>query len=331
MLVVTPLSGFILVDKPEGLTSLSVVRRLKRVLRVEHIGHLGTLDPFASGLLPVLVGGAARLADLAHEGLKGYDFSLILGRETDTLDPLGSVVVEAPVPLEVAACIDDIIPRFIGEIRQVPPVYSAIKMNGVALYEHMRSKGGLPCDVESKTRTVLVESLQILEVRQATGVECELDFRLVCGKGTYVRSLARDLALALGSRGFCSRLRRTLVGPWSVADAVPFRAGGDEISFEQASAAIRPAVELVPHLPVLELDSSYRRLFAVGNGCRGTDGLTLLRLGSGSTEGSPSYCLVSCAEIQFLCELRTSGDLARLSVGTEVAGPWELQPRKRIC
>lgn len=211
--------GVLLVDKPCGPTSHDIVRTVRRVLGIKQVGHLGTLDPFASGLLPVLVGGATRLSSVLMDGNKGYEFDLTLGQETDTLDLVGQVIDSKPVPEDFGLRLLEVLPKFCGVIEQIPPVYSALKMDGLALYEHMRSKGRLPRDIESKKRSVNIHSIEMLKVID-TPEGKRASFRVVCGKGTYIRSLARDLAQAIGTVGHCGALRRTLVGSWVVTEGI---------------------------------------------------------------------------------------------------------------
>lgn len=138
-----PLCGLILVDKQPGITSHFVVARIRKILKLDKVGHLGTLDPFASGLLPIMIGGATRLADEVMEGKKGYLFEISFGSETDTLDIEGQVVRTEAVPENFALQLVDVLNQFTGLISQVPPSFSALKMNGKPLYEHMRGKGEL--------------------------------------------------------------------------------------------------------------------------------------------------------------------------------------------
>jgi tRNA pseudouridine55 synthase len=224
--------SLILIDKPAGPTSHAVVSAIKRSLRADKVGHLGTLDPFASGLLPVMVGNTSRLSDEAMQGRKGYLFTIRFGQETDTLDPTGRVVAEANLPSENSlAQLTQVLNQFTGPIEQVPPVYSALKMNGRPLYEHIRATGVLPADIETKRRIVQVDTLEIINA----GIH-ELTLRTVVSKGTYIRSLARDIARALGSVGTCVQLRRECVEPWHVNHAL-------KLSLDGSGRVVAPSKE----------------------------------------------------------------------------------------
>ena len=157
-------NGLILIDKGPNFTSHNIVAYIRKLFKNEYetevkVGHLGTLDPFATGLLPVLVGGVTRLSDEMMDGKKQYLFSIKLGTETDTLDNTGLVVKEMPVPENYVQLLEKKLNGFKGKIEQVPPVYSALKMNGRPLYEYMRSEGKLPAEIETKKRSVFFETL----------------------------------------------------------------------------------------------------------------------------------------------------------------------------
>lgn len=316
MLRVNEPCGLLLIDKPVGPTSHQVVACVKRTLKAEKVGHLGTLDPFASGLLPILVGGATRLADEIHDSKKGYLFTLRLGIETDTLDPSGQIVAQAPVPSGFAQDIHAIIPNFTGAIEQVPPVYSAIKMQGRPLYEHMRGSGFLPADIETKRRTVTIHSLDVLSHR-IEGDVSELVLRTVCSKGTYIRSLARDIAKALGTVGHCSGLRRELVWPWHVDDALLLFPREPQDAATLLPRLI-PAEQMVHGLPVLSLDNMYKKSLLSGNSFNFA--LKEAALADSVVLGTlPAMALASVEDVLFLSEISEySADLLKL------------QPRKKI-
>ncbi|MBI3301366.1 MAG: tRNA pseudouridine(55) synthase TruB [Deltaproteobacteria bacterium] len=206
------LNGVLLVDKPEGLTSAEVVRRVKKDLAMEKIGHLGTLDPFASGLLPLCVGTGTKIAQFLMVETKAYTGTVRLGVETDTLDATGTVTRTAPVPPCGPEVLRDLERRFSGEYWQTPPMYSALKRNGVPLYKLAR-RGVV---VEREPRKVLIDALTLAPAGDNT-----LHFSLSCSKGTYVRSLAADLGTALGCGAHLSALRRTAFGSFAVSEAVP--------------------------------------------------------------------------------------------------------------
>lgn len=206
----SPGSGFAVVDKPEGVTSYKFIATLGRRLgdRVKS-GHAGTLDSFASGVLVCLFGRYTRLSDYFMGAGKGYEASVLFGEETDTLDPEGSVVATAPAPSLDA--LEAVLPAFRGDILQAPPAYSAVHVNGERAYERaLRGE-----DVRPALRPVTIRSLELLSYEGGVA-----RLRVSCTKGTYIRSLARDIALACGSRGRLAALRRTFSGPFSADTAV---------------------------------------------------------------------------------------------------------------
>ncbi len=205
------LSGILLVDKPSGITSAEVVRRVKRALGVRKVGHLGTLDPFATGLLPIALGEGAKVVPFLNQEGKAYEGTIRLGVVTDTLDATGEATGRGPVPALDPVRLEAAAAKFRGEIEQVPPMYSALKKDGVRLYELAR-KG---VEVEREARRVRIEALSLtIESPDLLGLVVE------CSKGTYVRSLARDLAAELGTVGHLETLRRTAFGSFRVAEAV---------------------------------------------------------------------------------------------------------------
>ena len=204
--------GLLLIDKPAGVSSAGVVREVKRRLGGVKVGHLGTLDPFATGLLPLGLGEGLKIVQFLNQEGKAYSGVIALGSTTDTLDSTGRVTQSAPIPPDVESRLDEVSARFRGEIQQVPPMYSAIKKDGTPMYELARK--GVEVDLEP--RTVTIDELSIAaESPQALRIEVR------CSKGTYVRSLARDVAAALGTLGHLSSLRRTAFGRFDVGRASP--------------------------------------------------------------------------------------------------------------
>jgi tRNA pseudouridine55 synthase len=207
------LHGVILVDKPAGITSAEVVRRIKRQLvKGTRVGHLGTLDPFATGLLPILIGEATKLAPFLQEGEKEYLGVMRVGAETDTLDSTGTVVRTAEVPILEAARLAQVSARFTGIIEQIPPVFSALKRDGVRLYELARRGTEVP---PPAARRVEIRVLELTAMAADA-----LRFRVRCSTGTYVRSLARDIGRELGSAAYLLELRRTRNGVFEIDDAM---------------------------------------------------------------------------------------------------------------
>jgi len=206
-------SGVLPVDKGAGLTSFQVVAHLRRVLRAHKIGHGGTLDPAATGVLPILVGEATKLTPYLVDLDKEYLATVRLGVTTDTQDLSGTVLETRPLPAIGAAGIEQALLAFVGSICQVPPMYSALHHEGRRLYELAREG----VEVERRPREVTVHSIALESLALP-----DFTIRVRCGKGFYVRTLAADLGAALGPGGALATLRRTRVGPYRLEDAVPW-------------------------------------------------------------------------------------------------------------
>ena len=201
--------GLLLLDKPEGLTSFQCLGPVKRALGTKKIGHCGTLDKFASGLMILLSERATKLAPAFTDMDKRYRARIRFGQETDTLDPEGRVVAEAPLP--DLSRFEEVLESFVGELSQVPPAYSAIHLDGQRAYQRVRAGQ----DVQIPPRQISIYSIEVMDLGTDFAV-----LNVHCSKGTYIRSLARDLALAVGSRGHLTALRRTAIGRFVVEDAV---------------------------------------------------------------------------------------------------------------
>lgn len=204
-------SGFLLVDKLEGPSSARVVAAAKRITGARKVGHLGTLDPFASGLLPLALNEGTKVAQHFLDADKGYTGVIALGAETDTQDRTGELLVRREAPRLGPPELEALRREFSGDLRQVPPMYSALKQDGTRLYELAR-KG---VEVGREARDIRVEITRLEQVGPA-----ELEFDLTCSKGTYVRTLAADIGSALGCGGYLSRLRRVASGPFHIDDAL---------------------------------------------------------------------------------------------------------------
>ncbi len=234
-----PQSGFLLLDKPVGPTSFRMVQLVKRILRMKKVGHAGTLDPFASGLLILCVGReATRRISVLMGGEKEYDATLRLGVETDTQDVTGTVTACRPVgemsDEEVARCLQS----FVGEQLQTPPIFSALKHEGKPLYYYAR-KG---MAVKKAPRLIQIHQIALLSRQRE-----EVRIRVVCGKGTYIRSLAADIGAKLGCGAHLTELRRTRSGPFSVENALPgdcLRGDGEE-ALRVLIDSLRPVDEIV--------------------------------------------------------------------------------------
>lgn len=207
------MKGFLVLDKPRGMTSNQAVGNVRKVTGVKKVGHAGTLDPMATGVLVLALGKVTRLIKFIQDQDKEYVATALFGVATDTLDADGAVLTREPMVFDV----DDlraIVPRFTGTISQIPPMVSALKKDGRRLYELAR-EGEV---VEREARQIEVQELEILSVGPPPYPEVEL--RVVCGKGTYVRSLADDMAGVLGGDAHLTALRRTRIGSFGVGDSV---------------------------------------------------------------------------------------------------------------
>lgn len=238
---VPELTGLLNVHKPKGWTSHDVVARARRLSGQRRVGHAGTLDPLAEGVLPVLLGRATRLADLVGNQPKRYVAEVRLGTATDTDDAEGAEVARAPVPPLDREAVEAVLARFRGTIQQVPPAYSAVKVAGRRAYAVARGGG----QVALAPRTVTVYELRL------AGLEGDLlRLEVVCSRGTYVRSLARDLAQALGTRGHLTALVRTQVGPFRLEEAVTL----EQVAERGVSACLLPPERVLPRMPAYHAD-----------------------------------------------------------------------------
>jgi tRNA pseudouridine55 synthase len=226
--------GLLLVDKPGGVTSHDVVDVVRRRLGTRKVGHAGTLDPMATGLLLVGVGRATRLLRFLGDLPKTYEGTVRLGIETSTLDADGDVVRESPVDVDAEA-VRAAMAALVGESLQRPPAYSAVKVGGRKLYEAVRA--GI--ELEAEPRSIRVDAFELLSFASPDAA-----FRVTCSSGTYVRVLAADVGAALSCGAHLAALRRTAIGPFGAADAIPPDGPGDPLPVETA----------VGHLPRLDLE-----------------------------------------------------------------------------
>lgn len=215
--------GLILINKPSDQTSFSMIRFLRQLTGVQRIGHCGTLDPFAEGLLPVLLGKYTRLASFLEAQEKVYEVKIVLGNETDTLDLTGKIIHSTPIDQlqsrfqsgDLDRALERALPSFVGEITQIPPMYSAIKVDGKALYRYAREGQ----EIERKPRKVTIYEAVISQVYEAEDQLC-LDARVRCSKGTYIRSWVSDLVRQIGTYAYAKQLTRISIGQLSLADSV---------------------------------------------------------------------------------------------------------------
>ncbi|HEV2532429.1 tRNA pseudouridine(55) synthase TruB [Phenylobacterium sp.] len=242
-------SGWINLDKPYDLGSTQAVSRVRRLFNAQKAGHAGTLDPLATGILPIALGEATKTVPFLMNADKAYRFTIAWGRSTTTLDREGAVLAVSdvrPSPEAVAA----LLPRFVGEISQVPPAYSAIKIDGERAYDLARAGE----TVELAARIVTVHDARLVEATDPDHVTLEID----CGKGTYVRAIVRDIAEMLGACGHVSDLRRTRVGPFAAESAVTLEYLEDLGHKARQSEALLPvetALDDIPALAVTDEDA----------------------------------------------------------------------------
>jgi len=251
------MNAVIVIDKPAGLTSAEVVRRIKRSVKPARVGHLGTLDPFATGVLPILIGEATKLAPFLEGGDKRYAGLIKLGVETDTLDPDGSVVRTATVPLLNPQCVAAIERQFSGRLSQVPPVFSAIKRAGVPLYRLARTGVDVPPPPPRK--------IEIKFLKLETASRDTLRFELGCSAGTYVRSLARDIGVALQSAAHLAELRRLQSGDFSLPAAPLERVLAAIGTQDLASIQLIAPSDALGHLPRVVVDEAQERRLRNGD------------------------------------------------------------------
>ena len=242
--------GFIVVDKPAGMTSHDVVARVRRLLQTKKVGHTGTLDPFATGVLPVAVGEGTKAIPFLDEGIKEYRAVMRLGAVTDTDDLEGAVLLERPLDAVDDAVIREALTAFTGTVSQIPPMYSALKRNGVPLYKLAR-KGQ---EVEREPRQVTIHSLAVDRIDLPF-----VTFTVRCSRGTYVRALARDLGERLGCGAHLTELRRTRSGPFTLAQARSLEQLADEAAAGPEQVGIVSLTAALAHLPQLELTADGER------------------------------------------------------------------------
>lgn len=248
-----PVHGVLLLDKHAGDSSNDVLIKAKRLLNAQKAGHTGTLDPFATGLLPLCFGEATKFAQDLLDAEKTYETVLHLGRTTNTGDTEGEVVAEFPVDVTLQA-IEAVLARFRGPISQVPPMYSALKRDGKPLYEYARA--GIT--LEREARNVVIHELEMLGYEQPY-----LSLRVKCSKGTYVRVLGEDIGAALGCGAHLNALRRTQVGPLSLDKAITLEtlAAMDE---DERKAALAPVHALLSSFEAVQLPESLAKRFQHG-------------------------------------------------------------------
>ena len=234
------MNGIVIVDKPAGWTSQDVVSKLRGVLQTRRIGHGGTLDPMATGVLPVFVGRGTRAVEFFEHAEKTYEAVLQLGITTDTEDTTGAVLTRSEVNVTQAE-LEAALAGFRGDIQQIPPMYSALKVNGQKLYQLAR-KGK---EVERQPRTVTIHALDCLSFAGDTAT-----LRIACSKGTYIRTLCKDIGAALGCGGCMKELRRVAAGAYTIAEAVPLQT---LIESDDPAQYLRPVDSMFTQHPAVTL------------------------------------------------------------------------------
>lgn len=249
------INGIIVVDKEEGFTSHDVVAKLRGICGQKKIGHTGTLDPAATGILPVCLGGATKLCDMLTDKDKEYVAELLLGVETDTQDTTGSILRTHPVNVTEGE-VKQACQEFVGDYLQVPPMYSALKINGRKLYELAREGR----EVERRARPVVIHSLELLEISLPV-----VKMRVACSKGTYIRTLCADIGEKLGCGGTMQSLRRTRVGGFGLEAAVTL--GQLQLLKDEGRLRERviPTDSVFADCPALYIDGRYLSFLENGN------------------------------------------------------------------
>jgi len=237
-------SGVINIDKPSGWTSHDVVAKIRNVIKIDKVGHTGTLDPLATGVLPVCFGKGTRIASFLTDVEKEYDVTLRLGEETDTQDAAGKVTQSFPLPTDIHSQIPEVLAAFVGRTLQVPPMHSAIKIKGVRLYRLART-GKV---IDRPSRPITISTIQLYNMDGA-----DISFRVVCRKGTYIRTLCADIGRRLGVGGHLFRLRRLRSGNFCILDAVEVERFCALYQSGEHEKWVWPLGEALKHLPEVML------------------------------------------------------------------------------
>ena len=246
------MNGIVIVDKPQGWTSQDVTARLRRVFNTRRIGHGGTLDPMATGVLPVFVGRATRGVEFFEHAEKTYETVLRLGITTDTEDITGTVLTEQDA-FVTGEMLEEVLEKFRGDIMQVPPMYSALKVNGQKLYDLAR-RGK---EVERQPRPITIHELTLLAM-EAEGIR----LRVRCSKGTYIRTLCKDIGQALGCGGCMAALRRVAAGEYTAQEAVPLQ---ELLETENPEQYLRPVDSMFRNYPQVTLSEKQETRCRNGN------------------------------------------------------------------
>ena len=283
------LNGWIILDKPVGLGSTEAVGAVKRILREAgepktKVGHGGTLDPLASGVLPIALGEATKLCGRLLNATKGYDFAIRLGEETDTLDAEGQIIATSDVQPALDQ-IEAVLLKFTGQIEQVPPAYSALKIGGKAAYARARAGE----KIEPKSRPVTVFELVLLQASSKS-----VSLSATVSKGTYIRSLARDIARELGTLGHVSYLRRTRAGPFSIESAISLDFLEEAAKARALTRTVLPLTAALDDIPALPVTTRQAEMLRQGQRLAGFPAKP--GLGLATLEGTPVALVEASAD-----------------------------------
>lgn len=258
--------GILIIDKPQGWTSMDVCAKLRGIFSEKRVGHAGTLDPMATGVLPVFLGRATRAVEFAERGRKEYLATLRLGQVTDTQDVTGTILEQHPVSVGREA-LEQILPRFTGEIQQIPPMYSALKVNGKKLYQLARQGK----TVERKPRAITIYALSITEQLS----EIDYTLQVQCSKGTYIRTLCHDIGAALGCGGTMAALRRTEAAGFALSQAVTLEQVQAAADTGEPEKMLFPVDTYFSRYPAVTIQGRAEHLCRNGNAfsCAGENGL----------------------------------------------------------
>lgn len=250
--------GFVNILKPTGMTSHDVVSIVRRLLQQKKVGHTGTLDPNAAGVLPICVGRATKFSDFVLKDKKRYYATVNLGLQTDTLDSYGMVTDRKNVVPFTKEQLVQAIRKFIGEISQIPPKYSAIKVNGKKLYQLAR-EGKKFSEIEIKERNVFIYSINLLECDSNS-----FSLDIICSAGTYIRSLAADIAAEVGNIGYLSLLIRTESGNFSIQDSITLEELEEQIESLDKNNSIISIENILSHYPKYTLEEMFSKIYLNG-------------------------------------------------------------------
>jgi len=292
-----PVSGWVNLDKPYGMTSTQAVGKIRRIMNAQKVGHAGTLDPLATGVLPIALGEATKTIPFAQDDIKTYSFTAVWGEQRSTDDAEGDVIGTSdhrPSKEDIQSAL----PQFIGEIEQTPPKFSAIKINGERAYDLARD-GEEP---ELKSRIVHIDELILKEAR-----DNEADFEMTCGKGTYVRALTRDLGAVLGTKAYVGALRREKVGAFTAQNAISLD-NLEEIDYVAArDEALLPLQTVLDDIPALDLTEEETRKLRNGQALgfvSRPDFERLQKVGLGTKENQTAVALLNGQPVALVDQVR---------------------------